>query len=131
LRLPHKAATWIGQLGAVSLLAGLLGLATVGAPAAVGVLPGRWAWAPAAMIALAPVLFVLDPGAFPEDCPTLGDLARKVSRLNFGVFADAGARANGKELWDALIEIASRYSSVPPGEMRPEALLLESQRRAA
>ena len=131
LRLPQKAASWVGKLGGASVVAGLLGVMAVGALCGLGLLSGKWAWAPAAMIAFAPILWSLDPGEFPKNCETLGDLARRVSRLNFGRFAKAGARVNRKELWDALTELASRYSSLPIGQMCPEALLLESQRDAA
>lgn len=120
LRLARRAPSWIGTLAAVGLLGGLLGVMAVGTSSAIGLHFWKWAWAPAAMIAFAPILWSLDPGEFPENCETLGDLARRVSRLNFGRFANAGARVNRTELWDALTEVASRYSSLPIGQMCPK-----------
>jgi hypothetical protein len=111
--------TWLGTIGAIGG-----GLAVI----PVAIFYGFWALAP---IAIGSLLIRLDPGKFPKNCKTLGDLAAKMSKLNVGYFADKGARVSDTQLWEALTEIVSAYSSLRPEAMRRECLLLSSQRKAA
>ncbi len=113
---------WFGVTGA---LGGLLGMLIV------GIVYGAWALAPGILVVTAVALMFIDPGKFPADCETLGELSTKVARLNFGHLAKAGARVTQKELWDSLTEVVSQYSSTPTTEMTSDALLLRSQRSAA
>ncbi len=126
LRLPPKAKSWIGYCGVIGMIAGFVGaipaeffagaqgLETAGVLVGVGLL-----------------MIYIDPEKFPKDCKTIGDLSKKVAKLNLGHLAKTGARAGEKELWDTLTEVASRYSSVPIAAMSPNSLLLRSQRAAA
>jgi len=125
LKLPSKAYSWMGWIGASSALLGIVGVIPI------SILFGWWAIVPVVCIASAFVLLPLDPGRFPKQCETLGELSTKVSRLNFGQLAKAGARVTERELWNSLTEVVSRYSSVAASEMHADALLLRKQRGVA
>ncbi len=125
LRLPRRSASWIGLVDAAGAAFGFL------AAIVLFVMFGVWGLAPAIVAFVGAVLVRMDPGKFPENCATMGDLARIVCTYNFGRLAHEGARVNATELWSALTAVVSRYSPVPIAQMHPEALLLGSQSRAA
>jgi hypothetical protein len=125
LRLPQKDYSWIGVIGLTSAITGLLSVPIVGG------FFGWWALISALMLLIGCSLLRFDPGAFPKDCRTLGDLAERVSILNFGRLAKEGARVGDANLWKALTELTSPYTSVPPHQMSREASLVRVQRKAA
>lgn len=121
LRLPPRRLTSLGDFGMWCLVAGPIGLiATFGLD--------RQLWpVPALAIAIGVPLLMVDPGKFPAELQTLGDLSRTVAGLNFGQLAAAGAEPRDKDLWNALTEVLSQYSILPKSEMQPGTFLLQSQ----
>ena len=125
LRVPRVGCTWLGQIGTALLVMS----------AAVLLVVAKWSpewWLlPILVCGSGVVLHRFDPGTFPIDCPTLGDLARKVAALNYGRFVIEGAGSRDNELWTALLEVLSEHSTLPKTEIRMETLLLQSQLWAA
>jgi hypothetical protein len=125
LRLPRPRVALWGTVGALSILASMIGLATT------AVFLPHWWPVPVLAAALGIMLLWLDPGDIPFDCQTLGDLSRKVTGLNFGKLSDEGAELHDKDLWNALVEVLSEDTFLPKLEIRPETLLLQKQLRSA
>lgn len=125
LRLPRPRVALWGTLGAWSILASFVGLASAAVFA-----PYLWLL-PMLAAALGIMLLRLDPGDIPFDCQTLGDLSRKVTGLNFGKLSNEGAELQDKDLWNALVEVLSEDTFLPKLEIRPETLLLQKQLRSA
>jgi hypothetical protein len=125
LRMPRPRVALWGTVGAWSILASFIGLATA------AVFGPRW-W-PISMLAavLGIMLYQLDRGEVPPDCQTLGDLSRKVTGLNFGKLSNEGAELHDKDLWNAPVEVLSEDTRLPKLEIRPETLLLQKQLRSA
>ena len=118
LRLPRPDKSWIGILGAATLL-GIPCCIPIGL--ACGYLAGIGTFA---LVFFGGLLQRLDPGRIPGNCQTLGDLSKRVSALNFGRLVNIGAQAREPALWSALTEIVAPYTAVSSAEMRPEALML-------
>jgi hypothetical protein len=125
LRLPRPRVALWGTLGAWSISASPIGLATT------AVFAPHWWPIPVLAAALGIMLHQLDPGEVPPDCQTLGDLSRKVTGLNFGKLSNEGAEPSDKDLWNALVEVLSEDALLPKLEIRPETLLLQKQVRSA
>ena len=125
LRMPRPRVALWGTVGAWSILASFIGLATT------AVFAPHWWPIPLLAAALGVMLHQLDPGEVPPDCQTLGDLSRKVTGLNFGKLSYEGAELHDKDLWNALVEVLSEDTFLPKLEIRPESLLLQKQLRSA
>jgi hypothetical protein len=123
LPLPRKARTWMGNLGIAVAIFGIFG------PIPGAVLVGGWTiLSIPLLIAAGGYLLNTDPGKFPSDCQTLGDLSRHAARLGFGRLARAGAKAGEREIWDVLTTIVAEHAQLPAAEMRPETVLLRTQK---
>jgi hypothetical protein len=125
LRLPRPRVALWGTLGAWSILASFVGLATT------AVFAPHWWPVPMLAAALGIMLHRLDRGELPTDCQTLGDLSRKVTGLNFGKLSNEGAELHDKDLWNALVEVLSEDTFLSKLEIRPDTLLLQKQLRSA
>ena len=125
LRMPRPRVALWGTVGALSILASMIGLATT------AVFLPHWWPVPVLAAALGIMLLWLDPGDIPFDCQNLGDLSRKVTGLNFGKLSNEGVELRDKDLWNALVEVLSEDTFLPKLEIRPETLLLQKQLRSA
>jgi hypothetical protein len=123
--LPRLPFAITGKIGIFSLIAGLIMLLISSF-----MFPSFWFIPP--LISLSGIVLIrLDCRQFPSDCHTVGDLALKVSRLNFGNLVAEGARHRDEDIWNALIEVLSEYTTLSKADISPETLLLQSQLRAA
>lgn len=123
LPLPRKARTWLGNLGIGVAILGFVG------PIPGAVLLGGWTiLGIPLMIGAGGFLMNMDPGKFPHDCQTLGDLSKRVTKLGFSQVAKTGGRTGEREIWDVLTTIAAQYSETPVAQMKPSAPLHRNQR---
>jgi hypothetical protein len=90
------------------------------------------------LVALAPALLlgglvlvlaasVADPGRLPDDCRTLGKLAKRTAARNYGQLIVAGAAVSEAEIWHVMIEVFGDLSNVPAAEITRETYFLQSQ----
>lgn len=122
LRMPEPRGRWLGGAGCVVALAAIVGVAIAMVQGALIL-----GLASAALMLVGVALIRVDPGALPEGCVTVGDLAIKVGALNYGALADAGGAVRPKDLWDAMAEVLSGHSDLPVSAMRRDTLLLQSE----
>ena len=91
-----------------------------------------WLFAPAGvLIAVGLGLTLTSRPRLPPDCVTVGDLARRVSSLNYGRLANEGGRVRSDDLWNVLVELLASHSSIAASEIVPETLILASQIKVA
>jgi hypothetical protein len=66
------------------------------------------------LAALAAGLFAtsIDKGLLPDDCETLGGLARKTAAASYGQLVKFGARAREEEIWDIVTDILVERSCI-------------------
>jgi hypothetical protein len=100
--------------------------------ALIGWLAAAWACAFVAMIALA----ILDSGRLPSGCESLGGLAKKTARLNFGKLRELGARQSDLDIWDALVSVLSSFNDFPVEKISRDTFFFrgamkDHQKRAA
>jgi hypothetical protein len=125
LTMPSGKLTKAGCVGVLLEVVGFGGLMFV------LVIPLAWGLV-FAVAALGGVLLAeLDPRELSMDLHNFGDLARKVTALNYGDLVRRGAASRNRELWDALIELLSEHSGFPGSEIGLDTVLLQSQRKAA
>ena len=128
LRLGGPVHTWIGSLGiACLLLPFMLILPFVVIQQFVRLPPYLWA----GLVCSLPIgLFLcwLDPGHL---IGTVGDLARKAARLNYGRLMKQGAKGRDVEIWSLLAETLTDESRLEPEEVTPETVFFRSQLKAA
>ena len=125
LQLPPLASSWLGKAAFATAAIALLGIIPVHM-----LYPG-WTLLTIGLIPAAIWILSIDPGQFPKDCRTLGDLAKKVVALNYGHLLEAGARPRQSDQWDVLTEILSEYSVVPKAAIRADMLILPAKSSAA
>jgi hypothetical protein len=122
LPLPRKSRTWLGNLGIGVAILGFIG------PIPGAVLLGGWTiLGIPLMIGAGGFLMNMDPGKFPDDCQTLGDLSKRATRLGFSQVTKPGTRTAEREIWEVLTTIVAQYSKTPAAQMKPSALLLGSR----
>jgi hypothetical protein len=85
------------------------------------IVPVIGGWPPMAMLVLGSAAFYLDPGSYGK--MTLGDLARKLARENFGRLADAGADTRPEAVWRTLTEMMGLEADCEPHRIAPETWL--------
>jgi acyl carrier protein len=116
LNLPMADLTRIGLIGEAILLPSL-------AVGFVGAIPAFvysridgpysdvvwWLWIIAFLggIVLSVVLARLDPGRIPEDCRTLGGLAKRTAELSYGRLIRLGAARRDEDIWKLLVKTFS------------------------
>jgi hypothetical protein len=124
LRIPAQQGRWFSGVGALLVLSALAGavIAAMKGPPILGL-------AAMALFLVGVALIRFDPGALPHDCATVGDLATKVSALNYGALAGSGGAVRPKDLWDAMSEVLSRHSDLPKSAMRRDTLILHQKTR--
>ena len=123
LRLPAPQASWLGGVGCVGVLLAIVFTVIVattnGAPTAY--------LAPMALLVVAFIAIRVDPGVLSPECTTLGQLATKASALNYGNIAQGGGAIRPAELWDAMTEVLSDFSSLPTADMHRDTLILQTR----
>lgn len=125
LQMPKRHLSLIGYTGVFLILGTIVAFI----PTAI-LFP---AWWPALVAAFAAgiALGKLDPGHIPTQCKTMEGLTRKVAALNYGKLIKEGARVRENDIWTAVTEVLSGYTSLPKAEMRSDTLLLRKQPKAA
>lgn len=114
LEMPSYELTWLGLLGTASLLAGFvyliisLGTRVIDIPYAVLIFG-------AGIAALA-----IDPGVWPRNCRTVGQLSQLVARRNVTRLGGMGARVGSTEIWDAIVDILEGRAVVTSGAITRE-----------
>jgi hypothetical protein len=140
LTLPYPSPGWVGWLAwcfamvcfwPVALTAYVIFLVSL-PKALIGWLAAAWACAFVVMIALA----ILDSGRLPSGCHSLGGLAKKTARLNFGKLRELGARQSDLDIWDALVATLSSFNDFPVEKIRRDTFFFrdamkDHQKRAA
>jgi hypothetical protein len=124
LRMPRQRLSVYGWSGLAVLALGVLSsnLAAHGA----------FLWTiPVAVVAAGSLLLHRDPGRLPDDCRTLGGLARKVAALNLGSLLAQGAAGRPQDIWAALVEVCTQHTGLPKADIRPDTLLLHKQMKSA
>jgi hypothetical protein len=123
LRTPGPQGRWLSGVGTLLVLSALVGvvIAAVKGPAILYL-------AAIALFLVGAALIRFDPGALPQDCATVGDLAIKVSALNYGSLVGSGGAVRPKDLWDAMAEVLSGHSDLPRSAMRRDTLILQETR---
>jgi hypothetical protein len=123
LTMPDPAFSWIGKMGGYMALlwpfAMIWAVAVKSPPHALaifclGALPAAF------------LLAVVDPRRVPAEFPTLGALAKKVARLNYGRLVKEGAEANDAEIWEAFVEVVTSITNVPAEKIGRETLFFSS-----
>jgi hypothetical protein len=117
--------TWAGSLGCI-----LLPFLTVAVSVTVALNTGTGVLGAALMgvlvaIPMGIVLAALDPGVLPDDCRTMGDLARQAVPQNFGYLARLGARHSAEDVWQALLAIVARHSETDDKIGRETYILIQ------
>jgi len=121
LNLPAMAGGWLSGLGFAALVAFLVLL--------IGwvVFKGWFAGAGAlAAFGLAVLLFRIDPQILPQDCRTLGGLARRTATRSFGRLAAEGASVDEAGVWEALKTLLVEDCEADPKRIRPSATLFRA-----
>jgi hypothetical protein len=67
----------------------------------------------------------------PEQCATLGDLAKKTANLSYGLLVKQGADASESRIWQVLTEVLSDFTSVPAGAITRDTYFLASALKKA
>ncbi|MFO1186132.1 MAG: acyl carrier protein [Alphaproteobacteria bacterium] len=122
VRCPDPGLSWVGYFGLTVALSGLASLVVV----AFIDFDSLW-WLSIAAFALGLITVKLDPGIVPRKFATLGDLSEKVAALNFGRLAGQGARANDRDIWNALVGVVTEFSALPASQITRETWCLKSQ----
>jgi len=125
LHLPPPTNSWLGRVAFAVAATAFLGMIPVHM-----LYPG-WTLFTILLIPVSIWTFSIDPGRYPGDCRTLGDLAKKTAQLNFGPLLEAGARPRQGDQWEVLTEILSGYGTLPKAAITPETLILPAKRYAA
>jgi hypothetical protein len=128
LKLGGPAHTWIGWWGdAFVLLPLMLVLPLLAIRLFVSFSSYIWL-GPILMLPVGLVLLWLDPGRLTG---TVGDLARKAARTNYGRLMKQGAKGRDTEVWELLVETLTMESRLKPGEVTRETVFFASQLKAA
>lgn len=127
LKLGGPAHTWIGSMGDACLLLPLMAiLPLLACSLFVHFSPYLWA-SLALLLPLGGVLLWFDPGRLKG---TVGDLARKAGRLNYGRLMKQGAKARDSEIWSLLAEALTDESRLKPEDVTRETVFFRSQLEA-
>ncbi|HUO92845.1 MAG TPA: hypothetical protein VMU22_07980 [Rhizomicrobium sp.] len=130
LNMPRQSFSWIGKTGgwiALSWLAAMtfdLLLPPIYKPILQVLSIYCWSALP-----LAFAFAQFDPGRFPRDCRTFGDLVTKVSYESYGKLVKAGAATSEQAIWTALTEAVESVTNVPAAKIARETLFLQASRR--
>lgn len=119
LRMPSGEGGWLSVIGLL-LLPGSLAAVVAAAIAE----PVAWGALAVSLFAAGVLAFRFDPRVVPEDCRTLGDLARVVARMNFGKLTKEGGAVRLDALWTTLAGLLARHADIPSGDIDRDALLM-------
>lgn len=140
LKLPRPGYSWIGRTGAAIALLGTFGALAAVFLALTTLFFRHWngnAIAGSASVLLfgglilGGALAYLDSGRLPEQCATLGDLAKKTANLSYGLLVKQGADASESRIWQVLTEVLSDFTSVPAGAITRDTYFLASALKKA
>jgi hypothetical protein len=113
LAMPVPAVS--GVVGLIALLLLLIGL--------FGWFALPW-FIPASSLVAAVLLLRFGRVAPPAGSETLGGFARQVSALNYGRLRSTGSRVRPGDVWQGLLDISARHSSLPREKIGRDTLLL-------
>jgi hypothetical protein len=132
LNMPRQSFSWIGKTG------GWIALSWLAAIAFDLLLPPTYkpilqvlsiyCWS---ALPFAFALAQFDPGRFPKNCRTFGDLATKVSEVSYGKLVKAGAATSEQVIWTTLTEAVESITNVPAAKIARETLFFASQQKKA
>lgn len=126
LRMPRYVLSWRGMIGVYLIVASVI--ATFGLLLAR--MGGAWSdLAPFVVAGIGVALVRVDGGAFPKECKTLGELARRVVTMNFGYFLAEGADPREGGLWTALVDLLAQHTPLPKLEIAFDTWLPHRQPR--
>jgi hypothetical protein len=116
LRLPPHSLTGLGATGAFILMAGIV-------LAIAALFNAHWMFA-GALVCVATVGLILvwrDPGRFPDEIETLGDLVNRTVPLNSKMLKEVGGKPADR--WSILTAMAADYGKLQPAAISPETYL--------
>ncbi|MGO9486242.1 MAG: hypothetical protein ACLPX9_16940 [Rhodomicrobium sp.] len=125
LRLPKAVLGRLGGIGAYMILFAILGFFL---SFAIGLFfPSTAAFTSAGSVAMVfsgPIFLIMDRGKVPSSYETVGDLARLVALMNFGSLVKQGARCTEALIWLALVDVLSKWTTLPKSEIGPDTVCL-------
>jgi len=124
LKLGGPAHTWIGWIGEVCFLLPLIVILPLLA-CTLFVHFSQYLWVGLTLLFPIGILLLrFDPGRLKG---TVGDLAHKAARLNYGRLLKQGARPRDAEIWNLLAETLTMESRLKPEEVTRETVFFRSQ----
>ncbi len=131
LKLPNRALTAIGNSGGALIVIAFMAMFPLYVLGDLNIIDMHWLWAIPVGIPAGVAVIKFDPGRLPNDCQTLGDLARKTATLNYGWLAKQGAKATEEDIWREFRKIVSQQSDVAPSDIQRDTVFFRKQLRAA
>lgn len=116
LRLPSHSLTWLGNIGIVTLTAGVVF-------AIIALFGALWLTAGVLglIAAVGLILVWVDPGRFPQGIDTISELVNRTLPLNSSLLKDLGGRPADR--WSILTALASEHGCLEPAAISPETYL--------